>query len=263
MIPQAADDSRAVGHACEPRMTRIAEVARSCRRRFPSHLTCCWALLGAAICISLLYSLRVYYSQAKDNYYFPFNFIDFEVATHEERARMLRPPDSSGSVRLFGLLAWEGVELEPGGAQRIVNRWYFATAVVIGLTGACLGLLVARLCKRRLPPVFPDLRLWFVITSLLFVTLVRFGLPGERWSVYRSVGQAIQNSRGSTVGMSFGSELMQLSWSLFCIWVPAAMVGWSLQMVLVSFGIRIPRRRLPDQASDYDDRARPSLPAPE
>jgi hypothetical protein len=234
-------------------MCRIAATVQSYRKRLPSHLTCCWAIVGAAIGCSAMYCNSAYYSEGQDG------FLWYDHTDEQFRQVMDRFGEtvwSEGVVRILGFTVYRE-QTGRGIATRIVAQWDLAVTLVTGLLGATLAVLFSRRWRKPLQAAPFDLRLWVVVTSVLFVLLFWIGLPGERHSMFKYVQGAIRFYGGHLRDMVWEDEIEWLLRNSIRIWIPAVLVGWTLHVILVNFGIRL-RRRLPDEAVDYDDRIKPT-----
>lgn len=142
-------------------------------------------------------------------------------------------------------------------AQRIASLWHLGVMMILGLVGATVGIGIGRACRRfRQRVIVPDTRLWLLISVAAFATLLRLGVPGEHWSLWKQAVYEGDHPGDSLQKWQLTNQFWWLVRESARLLVPALVIGWAVHVILIAWGVRLPRRRLPEQAADYDDRIR-------
>ncbi|HKA05658.1 MAG TPA: hypothetical protein VKD71_00280 [Gemmataceae bacterium] len=209
-------------------------------------------ILGAAAAVALLYSPVVYE----------------EKAIHISGFWRLseKPPNlatSSGRVRVLGTVVYEEGSKLPEEIGRGILWWHqrvLASLLLAGwLAGALVGWREQRRSRRRPWPAERERRLWLVASLIVFAILTVAGFPGDgrvtlwfwlesEWSLAIRFGPRLPEK-----------ERFEYEFGAFArVTIAAIVIGWAAWAAHVAArarGVRWPKARRPDQASDYADDA--------
>ena len=222
-------------------------------RRTALRLTAAWAVLGATLAVASMYWPAVFdgrHGMQPDLSTLSENCYDGVVFW-------------TGHVRLFGITVYEdnlGYDVRP---ETVVRRWHTRVTCGLaglgGLCGAVIGCTLRRFGTIRRPPFQTDRRMWLVASAGMFGVLATGGVPGIRGpGLWRRFQDLYRFETTPFLPRSFlidlwteaGSEAVRLT-------AAALAIGWAVQAIAVSWGLRFPGRRLPEQAADYSDQVHP------
>lgn len=203
-------------------------------------VTLAWAILGASVAVCLMYSQIVFHSE-----------IAIPFVQKEPEPRWT-------NVEILGWTVFRG-RISESDAERVVDSWYFATIAALAGLGARIGVAVVRYLPRRFRQAGPtDRWLWFLTTGLVAAFLIIAGVPGQDRS---SLISWIIDTIESPWPVGVGDIIWILSLEGLKLVIFAVPVGWAMQTILVTFGLRL--SRVPDlqEAANYEDRKVPQSPS--
>ena len=227
----------------------VAQTESSSRllRCLPGRLVVAWTILGAAAAVALMYFPVLYEEKAIH--------ISGASRTADGRPNLAT---SSGLVRILGTVVYEEGSRLPKEIGRGILWWHQRVLASLLLAGGFVGALVGwreqRRFRRRPCPAERGGRLWLVASLIVFAILTVAGFPGDgrvtlwfwlesEWSLAIRFGPRLPDKE------RFESEFRAFA----RVAIAAIVIGWAAHVAARARGVRWPKARRPDQASDYAD----------